>query len=204
MPPKVHVLIEKNLDQMMGVCRQCGPVDLYRWQEGGEDRYKCSVAERLRRKDERGQRRWIHQLIEKDIENLTGVCKNCGPVQLHEFFKNERISHRCLVGHLANSRNKYGKQRPGKLSLEEYDILMSTTDVCLICKNPCVRRKRLCIDHEHETGTIRGLLCCTCNLGLGHFFDSVELLKAAIEYLSNPESFVSNSVPGLIGVKYRG
>lgn len=44
-------------------------------------------------------------------------------------------------------------------------------------------KKRLNIDHNHKTGQIRGLLCVTCNLGLGAFKESPELLYAAIVYL---------------------
>ena len=49
----------------------------------------------------------------------------------------------------------------------------------------------LCIDHDHVTGMVRGLLCHHCNVGLGHFKDSPELIEKAIEYLcknKNPHS----------------
>ena len=39
------------------------------------------------------------------------------------------------------------------------------------------------IDHNHETNIVRGLLCHNCNVGLGHFKDSVGYLKEAINYL---------------------
>lgn len=43
--------------------------------------------------------------------------------------------------------------------------------------------KVLVVDHCHETGVIRGMLCIRCNLGLGRFGDNVEGLKRAIAYL---------------------
>ena len=52
---------------------------------------------------------------------------------------------------------------------------------CDICAR--IPAGRLHIDHNHATGKIRGLLCGTCNRGIGSLGDSVELLKAALRYL---------------------
>lgn len=41
----------------------------------------------------------------------------------------------------------------------------------------------LCVDHNHTTGKVRGLLCQVCNKALGNFKDSIELLERAITYL---------------------
>ena len=58
---------------------------------------------------------------------------------------------------------------------------------CAICRG-LPRKNRLAVDHSHdESLAVRGLLCKRCNhdlLGAAH--DSIELLKAAIEYLTNP------------------
>ena len=54
---------------------------------------------------------------------------------------------------------------------------------CAICKEPVPKP---CIDHDHLTGKVRGLLCDACNAGLGFFKDSQTALLSAIQYLKVP------------------
>jgi hypothetical protein len=51
---------------------------------------------------------------------------------------------------------------------------------CLICQR---KTSDLCIDHDHRTGNVRGLLCRKCNLGIGLLLDSPALLTRAVKYL---------------------
>jgi len=57
--------------------------------------------------------------------------------------------------------------------------------VCAICGKPeaTARTKRLCVDHCHETGKVRGLLCSHCNRAIGLLGDSCAILASAITYL---------------------
>lgn len=54
---------------------------------------------------------------------------------------------------------------------------------CLICRNPLGDDP--CVDHDHETGAVRGILCRLCNTGLGMFRDKPEVASRAVEYLRN-------------------
>jgi hypothetical protein len=54
----------------------------------------------------------------------------------------------------------------------------------------CGATKHICIDHCHETGAVRGLLCRSCNLGLGMLGDNLIGLRFAVKYL---ETFLEKS-----------
>ena len=72
------------------------------------------------------------------------------------------------------------------LTVEQYDaMLMEQNYVCAICNKSEKSSTRgvLFIDHDHKTGKVRGLLCDTCNRGLGYFYDNKSFLHNAIEYL---------------------
>jgi hypothetical protein len=56
--------------------------------------------------------------------------------------------------------------------------------VCAICKRPCSTGRSLAVDHNHETGEVRGLLCKACNQALGLFEDDTNRMTIAIEYLT--------------------
>jgi len=90
-------------------------------------------------------------------------------------------------------RNKYG------ITIDQYEEMNKQQQyVCAICfrserrrnrkKNPLhVHRQdqpqRLAVDHDHNTGKVRGLLCQSCNTALGTLDHDVKLLQAAIDYL---------------------
>jgi hypothetical protein len=50
---------------------------------------------------------------------------------------------------------------------------------CALCR----QRPAVHVDHDHVVGTVRGVVCFRCNVGLGHFSDSAAILRAAIDYL---------------------
>lgn len=78
-----------------------------------------------------------------------------------------------------------------KLPLDEYKKMLEIqNNLCFICKLPETRKlpksneiRSLTIDHNHNTGKVRGLLCHHCNVGIGHFDDNIDLLQSAIDYL---------------------
>lgn len=77
-------------------------------------------------------------------------------------------------------RHRYG------LSAGDVECLVAAQkDRCAICRVAGPRH----VDHDHATGTIRGLLCFSCNGALGQFADCSELLRRAKHYLDQPRLF---------------
>lgn len=68
---------------------------------------------------------------------------------------------------------------------DEYNELFTKqSGKCAICgKHQSDLNHTLCVDHCHETGKIRGLLCHDCNVGIGRLKDSLKNLRNAIKYL---------------------
>jgi plasmid stability protein len=71
----------------------------------------------------------------------------------------------------------------GITELDYARMFVEQNGVCAICKEKDSSGKQLAVDHDHETGKIRALLCHGCNLTLGKVKDSVALLEAMITYL---------------------
>lgn len=86
-----------------------------------------------------------------------------------------------------------------KMSGQEFDaLLVLQENKCLICKEPGKPgpRNGLYVDHNHDTGKIRALLCKNCNAGLGQFKDRADLLRAAADYLDNflPSAVIEDDI----------
>lgn len=67
------------------------------------------------------------------------------------------------------------------LTLEKFEEMIEDQDGCCLI---CGEAKKLVVDHDHETGKVRGLLCSPCNTGIGHFKDDVDRMLSAIDYLT--------------------
>ncbi len=72
-------------------------------------------------------------------------------------------------------------RRYGLTAVDLADRLEQQGGVCALCK----KSARLHVDHDHQTGQFRGLLCINCNTGLGKLGDSPELLRLAADYIES-------------------
>lgn len=92
-------------------------------------------------------------------------------------------------------RQKINRTKYGITSERVAEMLKEQDGKCAICGNVehwrhplSGRGQPLSVDHNHETGDVRGLLCNSCNRGLGLFGDSPERLRAAAAYLERHRS----------------
>lgn len=136
---------------------------------------------------------------------VRGLCKSCYNKWLREnnpeFAKRQRENHdRWLQSHREQKKktdknwrfkqdseyNHVRKLRSYQLTPDDYDRLLKSQDgVCAICgKSP---KGRLHIDHNHDTGEVRGLLCFRCNFGLSYFSENYSILQKASEYLATSQ-----------------
>lgn len=137
-----------------------------------------------------------------DIQANTKLCNNCKQKKpLEDFYNRGNNSYSsycksCIV--VTNkARRKTGKittkeqnrihslKSNYNLTKKEYDKLYNDQHgKCAICGIPETELKRnLCVDHDHKTGKIRGLLCTLCNQGLGSFKDNQSNIENALYYL---------------------
>ncbi len=87
-----------------------------------------------------------------------------------------------------NYRREESLLRKYKINHEDYLLLSQQQEhKCAVCGGgPGEKKKYFDVDHDHKTGKIRGLLCHSCNTGIGIFNESVEKLRSAKEYLLLP------------------
>lgn len=113
-------------------------------------------------------------MCEHDGPYVKGMCKNC-------YASDWRNSHPEAIARNA----MLARLRSFGITQEEYEALREEQQGrCAICLNaPSGRFTALAVDHNHETGRIRGLLCNNCNRALGLLGDTLDNVARAANYL---------------------
>lgn len=141
----------------------------------------------------------------------TKKCSKCGLTKHVEHFhirKASKDGYTARCGKCINTKSlKTRIERPNQtrennlknrfnMSIEEYNVIfLKQRGRCAICSKPESNSdskgnvKWLSVDHNHNTGDIRGLLCSSCNTGIGLLGDSVDTMKKAIKYLKERGSY---------------
>lgn len=102
-----------------------------------------------------------------------------------EYHKEYHIQNRDVINE--RSRRHHFEYRYGITKEEALALIVAADNKCQICKGIFTKENPAHIDHDHKTKRVRGVLCRTCNNGIGFFKDDIELLKVAISYLADGE-----------------
>lgn len=136
----------------------------------------------------------VCQLPFTTAKKYTYYCNPCGAKRAREWrVKNgDRARAASRKWHHAHPETAAACNRWGKLekmygvSRDEFnDMLRKQAGTCAICKTetPGGPGNRFQVDHDHQTGAVRGLLCSRCNFVLGYAKDRIKVLESAILYL---------------------
>jgi len=129
-----------------------------------EDRHVCCTCKESKTPDQ------FHRATDRK-SGVKSACKECK--------KREYKTHK-------GKRRSRRMERLYGMTAEIFSLILASQDnSCAICKNKDSngRRDWFSVDHCHDTGIVRGLLCNNCNLLLGNAKDDIGILASAIEYL---------------------
>lgn len=126
----------------------------------------------------------------RGADGIRRVCKTCQAKQARQYrndpavrakaAKKAREYRAANPDYAKNYRRKHNLKRYG-LTVETFDQLLSSQNgLCAICEQTPVNPH---IDHDHETGEVRGILCGNCNTGIGMLKDNSEIVEKAAKYL---------------------
>jgi len=165
--------INKQTNQFFSVCKECKAEYRKKWRKRNglkstkPKKWKSDNKEiYLRYKKRRKLRKKLRTRERQKEKQRIDYHKNK--------YKNKRkVDNRGFV-------RRYG------ITLKEREIIIDKQNGrCLICDKKLDRtnKRKSHVDHNHDTGEVRGILCFHCNTGLGNFEENISLLERAIEYI---------------------
>jgi hypothetical protein len=179
-------------------CDQCGAPSTKDRHTGLQD----GQCVRCRGNRKQNEKRWARGIQRKTVRAIDAEhtrCPACSQVKANVEFnrdasRSDGLTYSCKAC-ISDARKGKGvidpagaTRRARKNQLQKYGLteeaygamVASQGGCCLICGTSV---DRLHVDHDHSTGDVRGLLCQSCNHGLGNFKDRIDLLLRAADYL---------------------
>ncbi|MBZ6082244.1 endonuclease VII domain-containing protein [Streptomyces olivaceus] len=134
----------------------------------------------------RRRREALGRTVREKVEVPAGhkLCRSCGEVKPHnEWHRNatasDGLSTRCKACRAVEGRAGHLKRQYGITEMERDALVASQGGACCIC----LAAPAAHVDHCHETGRVRGVLCFSCNAALGQFKDRPDAIRRAAAYL---------------------
>lgn len=136
------------------------------WSIKGDGSRYCRPCRNTRRKAQ----------AQGELRQLPESCQVCGTNNWYIYPNGKRACRKC---HAKAVRRRQLQWAYG-ITDEHYDAMRYTQGNCCAI---CFTNTKLYVDHDHQTGTIRGLICHRCNVGLGLFGDDPLAIQRAAVYL---------------------
>ena len=159
-------------------CRECNelkPIDDFYRAAGSRDghRNECKQCNLTRRK------RWYERNAAKDIDRVQAWRD-----ENQERYADYQRRYKGRPGYAAELREGHLRRKYG-MTQAQYELrLREQGGGCAVCGRAPKPGKSLHIDHDHETGHVRGLLCFKCNAALGQLDDDLERIERALTYVA--------------------
>ncbi len=118
----------------------------------------------------------------------TRKCTKCGEVKpldgFHKDCRREGTFRRWCKSCVARA-GRVTKLKKYGITIDQYEMMLERQHYgCKICGQQCATGRSLAVDHCHQTGRVRGLLCIKCNKALGLLDDDVNRMNLAAQYLT--------------------
>ena len=190
-----YINLKKSMNDIAKICDVSGST-IMKWMiKFGISRRSHSEAGKLMKNDgqfKKGNNNWKHN---KYI-GLKLICKECGKEFTNTHMRQKYCSVYCQQKNYSKQNQQIKKKNSRKhllkaynLTLEQFDRLKNINNSCWICGYSS-HTENLCVDHNHGTNEIRGLLCHNCNKTLGIVKDNPFILIKMVHYLrKKPISF---------------
>jgi hypothetical protein len=134
----------------------------------------------------RRRREAIGKTVREKVDVPAGHkrCPQCEVVKPHSEWERNKTSSDgwasyCRACRAERNRVSYFKRKYGLTEAERDALIASQRGVCCICLSAPAAH----VDHCHETGRVRGVLCFSCNAALGQFKDQPEVIRRAAAYV---------------------
>ncbi|MFF1813159.1 endonuclease VII domain-containing protein [Streptomyces sp. NPDC058251] len=133
-----------------------------------------------------------------DVPEGHKFCRGCGEIKPHsEWHRNASASDGlatcCKACKVIRGREGHLKRQYGMTGAERDEMIASHMGLCVIClKAPAVH-----VDHCHETGRVRGVLCFNCNSAIGKLGDDPDAVRRAAAYLEGSSWKPTLVAPGV-------
>ncbi|MEU2335640.1 endonuclease VII domain-containing protein [Streptomyces sp. NPDC013172] len=166
LPPAAFARDKNRCDGLQVYCRECVA--------------ECSAAHYRRRREAVGKT--VREKV--DVPAGHKRCPQCEVVKPHSEWERNKTSSDgwasyCRACRVERNRLSYFKRTYGLTKVERDALIASQHGVCCICLSAPAAH----VDHCHETGRVRGVLCFSCNAALGQFKDQPDVMRRAAAYV---------------------